>query len=188
MYIAGIDEVGRGPLAGPVSVGVVWVKKDLDIKELFPGVTDSKKLSEKKREEIYEKALTSPDVAYVVASTSPKDIDAKGIEWALRTAIAKCCSKLPEGTFVYLDGRLKAPETFKQETVVGGDLKIPAISLASIVAKVERDRYMKKISEDYPMYGFHKHKGYGTKAHMEAIAEFGLSEVHRASFCKNVIK
>lgn len=188
MYVAGIDEVGRGPLAGPVSVGAVWVTKDINIQELFPGVTDSKKLSEKKREEIYEKVLTSDVVSYVVASTSPGDIDARGIEWALSAAVRKCCSKLPEDTFVYLDGRLKAPKEFKQETVVGGDAKIPAISLASIVAKVERDRYMKKLSEDHPVYGFHKHKGYGTKAHMEAIAEFGLSEVHRTSFCRNLIK
>lgn len=187
MHIAGIDEVGRGPLAGPVSVGVVWIKNGLDIKELFPGVTDSKKLSEKRREEIYEKVLVSPEIKYVVESTGVKDIDMRGIEWALSDAIKRCCLKLPRDTFVYLDGRLKAPEEFKQETVVGGDLKIPAISLASIVAKVERDRYMKKLSEDYPMYGFHKHKGYGTKAHMEAIAEFGLSEVHRVSFCSRLI-
>jgi len=188
MYVAGIDEVGRGPLAGPVSIGIVWTKKGLDLKERYPTLNDSKKLSEKKREEIYELAKKDNDISYVVVSNAAKVIDEKGIEFAIRDAIARGCKKIPEDTFIYLDGRLKAPEAFSQETVVGGDTKVPAISLASIMAKVERDRYLKKMSQDYPKYGFHKHKGYGTRAHMDAIAEFGLSELHRVSFCRNLIK
>jgi len=187
MYVAGIDEVGRGPLAGPVSVGVVWVLKNVDLKGKFPLLNDSKKLSEKRREEIYEKALKDTDISYVVMSTSAEDVDEKGIEWSIKDAITRCCEKIPKDTFVYLDGRLHAPETFKQETVIGGDAKIPAISLASIMAKVERDRYMKKLSLEYPQYGLHKHKGYGTKMHMEAIAEHGLSSIHRASFCRRIV-
>ncbi len=187
MYVAGVDEVGRGPLAGPVSIGIVWIKKDLDLKEKYPTLNDSKKLSEKKREEIYELAKKDNNISYIVVSNAAKIIDEKGIEFAIRDAIARGCKKLPEGTFIYLDGRLKAPDNFKQETVVGGDAKIPAISLASIMAKVERDRYMKKISEDYPQYGLHKHKGYGTKVHMEAIVEYGFCEFHRESFCGRLI-
>jgi len=188
MYIAGIDEVGRGPLAGPVSIGVVWVKEGVDLKEKFPLLNDSKKLSEKRREEIYEKAKLDSDISYVVISNTADVIDTKGIEFAIKDAIARGCASLPKDTFVYLDGRLKAPESFKQETVVGGDAKIPAISLASIMAKVERDRYMKKVSEEYPEYGFAKHKGYGTKAHMEAIVESGFCDLHRQSFCRNLIE
>jgi len=188
MYIAGIDEVGRGPLAGPVSIGVVWVSKDVDLKEKYPTLNDSKKLSEKKREEIYERVIKDSEVSYVVVSNAAEVIDEKGIEFAIKDAVTKGCKKLPEDTFIYLDGRLHAPESFRQETVVGGDAKIPTISLASIMAKVERDRYMKKLSEDYPQYGLHKHKGYGTKAHMEAIVECGLSDIHRQSFCRNLTK
>ena len=187
MYIAGIDEVGRGPLAGPVSIGIAWTKKEIDLKSKFSNLNDSKKLSEKKREEIYELAKKDPDIFYCVVSNTAKVIDEKGIEFAIKDAITKACLELPKGTHIYLDGRLKAPESFSQETVIGGDAKIPAISLASVMAKVERDRYMKKLSEDYPEYGLHKHKGYGTKAHMEAIAEFGISEVHRGSFCRNLL-
>lgn len=188
MYIAGIDEVGRGPLAGPVSIGIVWVSKDVDLKEKYPTLNDSKKLSEKKREEIYELAKKDDDISYVVVSSTAKVIDERGIEFAIRDAIARGCKKIPEDTFIYLDGRLKAPEAFKQETVVGGDAKVPAISLASIMAKVERDRYLKKMSQDYPQYGFHKHKGYGTKAHQEAIIEHGFCDMHRETFCRNLTK
>lgn len=187
MYIAGIDEVGRGPLAGPVSIGIVWVLKSTNLKAKFPLLNDSKKLSEKKREEIYELAKKDKDIGYVVVSNSARVIDEKGIEFAIKSAIEKGCTKLPKDTTIYLDGRLRAPESFVQETVIGGDAKVPVISLASIMAKVERDRYMKKISEDYPQYGLHKHKGYGTRAHMEAIAECGLSDVHRVSFCKSIV-
>lgn len=186
MYIVGIDEVGRGPLAGPVSVGIVWIKQEFDFGGILPGLTDSKKLSEKKREELYKIAVRIPEISFKVLSNSAKVIDTKGIEWAIQDLIAKGCEHIPKDSFVYLDGRLKAPERFEQETVVRGDVKIPVISLASVVAKVERDRYMKNISPEYPEYGFYKHKGYGTQMHREAIAEHGLSEVHRESFCSKI--
>lgn len=186
MYIAGIDEVGRGPLAGPVSVGVAWCKDGFDLKKAFPFLNDSKKVTEKRREEIYEAVKKCNDVSFVVVSSSNKVIDEKGIEFAIKDAISRGCKKIPEEIFVYLDGRLSAPENFKQKSVIGGDGSVPIISLASIVAKVERDRYMQKIAGDYPEYGLGKHKGYGTKAHREAIVEFGLSEIHRESFCRNL--
>lgn len=186
MYIAGIDEVGRGPLAGPVAIGVAWCKKDFDIKEAFPGLRDSKKLSEKKREEIYKKAVESPDVDFVVAMNDASVIDEEGISFAITDAVEKGCMKLPEKAFVYLDGRLSAPDRFLQESVIGGDDSIPIISLASVVAKVERDRLMQTLGEEYPVYGLEKHRGYGTKAHREAIEAHGFSPVHRRSFCSRL--
>lgn len=188
MYVAGIDEVGRGPLAGPVSIGVAWCKEDVDLMKLFPFLNDSKKVTEKRRGEIYEAVKKCDDISFVVVSSSNKVIDEKGISFAIEDAIERGCKDLPEDIFVYLDGRLSAPEKFKQKSVIGGDGSVPIISLASIVAKVERDRYMEKIGEDYPEYGLGKHKGYGTKVHREAIVEFGLSEIHRESFCKNLTK
>lgn len=186
MYIAGIDEVGRGPLAGPVAIGVAWCKKDFDIGEVFVGLRDSKKLSEKKREEIYTKAVESPDVDFVVTMNDASIIDEQGISFAITSAVEEGCTKLPEEVFVYLDGRLAAPTRFLQESVIGGDDSIPIISLASVVAKVERDRLMKKLGSEYPAYGLEKHKGYGTKAHREAIVAHGFSPVHRKSFCSRL--
>lgn len=186
MHIAGIDEVGRGPLAGPVAIGVAWCSNDFDIQKEFPGLRDSKKLSEKKREEIYAKVLEIPDVGFVVSMNDAFVIDEKGISFAITDAVEKGCSKLPEEVFIYLDGRLAAPDQFPQKSVIGGDDSIPIVSLASVVAKVERDRLMKKLGEKYPVYGLEKHKGYGTKVHREAIEAHGFSPVHRRSFCKNI--
>lgn len=187
-YIVGVDEAGRGPLAGPVSVGVVKIAEGFDLLELFPGLNDSKKLSEKKREALFAKLqeeIKNGNVQAIVCLSSEKIIDEKGIAYAVRSALARGVRKLmpnPEEGKVFLDGSLKAPPEYSQETIIGGDATIPAIMLASVAAKVTRDRLMKKLALDYPLYGFEVHKGYGTAAHMNALREHGLCVIHRASF------
>lgn len=191
-WVIGIDEVGRGPLAGPVAVGVAMVPSDFDWQEKLPGVTDSKKLSEKKREEIFAavKALQSAgELNFAVALVSAKVIDAIGIVPAVRRALERSLGRLeaPIDATVKLDGGLRAPAEFtNQETIIKGDALEPVIGLASICAKVTRDRYMVRIAGQFAPYDFHIHKGYGTKAHRAAIARYGLSSEHRASFCQNI--
>lgn len=188
-YLIGIDEAGRGPLAGPVSVGAVLVPVGFDWDQV-PGVRDSKKLSEKKREEIYEfmqEFVKTSELRYAVATSSASYIDTYGIVPAIKRALVEALSKLgtaPQECRVLLDGSLKAPEEYTdQETIVRGDDSEPAISLASIMAKVTRDRMMKEVSPKYPEYDFHVHKGYGTAAHLKSIEKHGLSRLHRATFC-----
>lgn len=189
-FLIGIDEAGRGPLAGPVSVGAVLVPIDFDWAPLS-GAKDSKQMTEKAREAVFEKMQElkkSGAIRFVVALSSATTIDTKGIVLAIRTALEGAIGKLevdPLECKVLLDGGLKAPvEYIHQETIVRGDSKEKVIALASIAAKVLRDRHMMKIAEKYPQYGFEIHKGYGTKKHSEAIEKFGLSEIHRRSFCR----
>ncbi|MDQ1299962.1 MAG: ribonuclease [Patescibacteria group bacterium] len=188
MILVGVDEAGRGPLAGPVAVGVVAVREGYDILAAFPGLNDSKKLSEKKREllfKILQQEMKAGNVSAVVCLSSARMIDDKGIAYAVRHALDRGVRKLlpnPEEGKVWLDGSLKAPSEYTQETVIGGDGLIPSIMLASVAAKVTRDRVMLKADAAYPLYGFRSHKGYGTKAHMEAIREYGMIEEHRRSF------
>lgn len=187
----GIDEAGRGPLAGPVAVGVVVAEKGYDFLTAFPGLNDSKKLSEKKREALYvllQEEIKKGSVRAKVCFSSEGIIDRKGIAFAVRTALARGVQALapdPTDVHIYLDGSLAAPKEYSQETVIGGDATIPAIMLASVAAKVSRDRLMKRLALQYPAYGFEVHKGYGTKAHQEAIRALGLSKAHRKSFCHN---
>lgn len=194
-YLVGVDEVGRGPLAGPVAVGVVVLPKEKlkEFKKIFKGARDSKKLTAKKREEIFKKIKESQKnnlVRYIVCYENNKVIDKKGISFAIKSCIKKAFKQLnlkPKETKVFLDGGLKAPQEFIfQKTIIKGDDNVLAISLASILAKVSRDALMSKISEKYPKYSFHLHKGYGTKIHREAIKSHGLSHIHRASFCRNI--
>lgn len=189
-FLIGIDEAGRGPLAGPVSVGAVCVSTGFDF-SLFEGAKDSKQMTEKAREAIFEKMQElkkSGVINFVVALSSATTIDTKGIVPAIRVALDGAIGKLavnPIECKVLLDGGLKAPaEYLNQETIIRGDSKEKVIALASIAAKVLRDRHMMKIAEKYPQYGFEIHKGYGTKKHSEAIEKFGLSEIHRRSFCR----
>lgn len=190
--IVGVDEAGRGPLAGPVTVGLVKIPADFDW-ELVPGVRDSKKISEKKRDVIYKRVLelhVQKKLSYVVKSVSAKSIDDKGISPAIRRSIAAGVSDLecdPTDTYIKLDGSLHAPVEFKQETIIKGDDKEMVIGLASIMAKVTRDRYMVEQDAKYPQYGLAQHKGYGTKLHREAIAQHGFSPIHRQSYCKNIV-
>ncbi|MDB5245432.1 MAG: rnhB [Parcubacteria group bacterium] len=186
--IVGIDEAGRGPLAGPVAVGLVRAPADFDFLTVFPGLNDSKKMTEKNRERIFEllqECVASGDISYLVAMPTAEQIDKYGIAVVIRTAIEKGLSKLVtenEPHKVWLDGSLKAPVQYEQETIIGGDALIPAIMLASVAAKVTRDRLMVELATQHPKYGFEKHKGYGTKAHYAALHEHGLSAVHRATF------
>jgi len=196
-YIIGIDEAGRGPLAGPVSVGVTCVPVDFNW-EHIAGVGDSKKVSPKNREAIFSRAqeLKKAGVlTYAVAMISAETIDKIGIVLAITKAMDSALTKIhrsglckPEDCFVKLDGGLKAPERFKfQETIIKGDQKEKVIGLASILAKVTRDRHMQKLAlkKEYALYSFDIHKGYGTKMHRKSIAAHGISDMHRKSFCKN---
>jgi len=202
-WMIGIDEAGRGPLAGPVAVGVAMVPVNFDW-TLLPGVTDSKKLSEKKREEIFKAAghlVKEGKIDLVVSMSGPQIIDRVGITTAVNRSISRALVRLEKNTTVErskrsvrleeesfkLDGGLRAPERFAdQETIIKGDQKERIIGLASIAAKVTRDRYMVKLSNTkcWTVYGFEKHKGYGTKAHREAILEHGCSSLHRATYCR----
>ena len=190
-WIVGVDEAGRGPLAGPVTVGLVKIPADFDW-ELVSGVRDSKKISEKKREVIYKRVLElhiQKKLSYVVKSVSAKSIDSKGIAPAIRRSIEAGIADLecdPADTYIKLDGSLHAPAVYEQETIIKGDDKEMVIGLASIMAKVTRDHYMVEQDMIYPKYGLAQHKGYGTKAHMAAIAEHGFTPIHRQSYCKNV--
>jgi len=184
----GVDEAGRGPLAGPVSVGVIAVPEGFDILKEFPGVADSKKLSEKKREKIFEMLETRAaggDTRFVVEFEDAETIDREGIAVAVRKALSRGVNALaPDSALVriQLDGALRAPAEYAQETIINGDELIPIISLASIAAKVVRDRLMVELAQKYPLYGFEKHKGYGTALHYEMLEKHGLCAVHRRSF------
>lgn len=189
--MVGIDEAGRGPLAGPVAVGACRIfAKDT---KRFAGFRDSKQLSEKAREEWLLRMRNwkkESVIDFAVCFASAQIIDKRGITFAVRDALRRALIKLapdPAKTKVLLDGGLKAPEIFKnQQTIVKGDGKEPAIALASIAAKVSRDRLMKRLAKKYPSYSFEVHKGYGTAIHRTAIRVFGLSPEHRISFCRNI--
>lgn len=187
-FLLGIDEAGRGPLAGPVSVGVVRVPEGFDVVKEFIGVADSKKLSEKKREKLFtmlEERARNGDLAFTVEFESAETIDREGIAVAVRRALSRGVNALaPDAAIVrvLLDGALKAPLEYAQETIIGGDATVPLISLASIAAKVSRDRLMLELANDYPQYALEKHKGYGTALHYERLQTYGLSPIHRRSF------
>lgn len=190
-YIIGVDEAGRGPLAGPVAVGTVKIKKGFN-PDFFKGIKDSKKLKEKDREDWFAKAQEARvegRLDFAVSLVSEKIIDKKGISFALRLGISRNLKKLRADSKdkIFLDGSLFAPAEFiNQETIIKGDEKVAVISLASICAKVTRDRYMTRLSKKHPQYGFEKHKGYGTKMHTEAIRKHGVLVIHRKSFLKSI--
>lgn len=187
-YLIGIDEVGRGPIAGPVAVGAfVFLKPQA--KQFFKGVKESKQISEAKREEWFEKIKEAQKLGlinFAVTFQSEKVIDAKGISFAIKKCLSDSLKKLkidPKEAEVRLDGGLKAPSEYeKQKTIIKGDAKEQVIALASICAKVLRDRKMREWAKKHPNYGFEVHKGYGTKGHYEAIKKYGLTALHRRSF------
>lgn len=192
MVIIGVDEAGRGALAGPVSVGAALVPQDFDW-SLIPGVRDSKQLSAQKREVIFARAqqLKREGILdFKVALVSAAVIDKIGITRAVARGIERSLKRLgcvPADADVRLDGLLRAPQIYTtQQTIIRGDQTEPAISLASIVAKVTRDRYMVRSAKQYPVYAFEVHKGYGTKKHQEALRKAGLCVMHRQYFCKVV--
>lgn len=196
-YLIGIDEVGRGPLAGPVAVGAVciYAEHKTKISKLFPITRDSKKLSAKAREEWVVRIREAESAGFLVTAVSfvtPAAIDKNGIAPSIRTALAKALEGLEHEvgeTRVLLDGGLHAPAQYKnQETIIKGDEKELAIALASIVAKVTRDKRMVALAKKFPEYGFEKHKGYGTRAHYEALEKHGLTPHHRKSFLKRLLE
>ena len=187
-YKVGIDEVGRGPIAGPVAVGIFVYKEGFDENE-WEDIRDSKKHTEIQRNKIYDYLVGKREqgvVDFKVAMTEPERIDSEGIIVAIQAALCLALKELgvhTKNAQLLLDGGLRAPKEFKhQETIIKGDAKERAISFASIVAKVERDALMKELGEKHPEYGFESHKGYGTKQHFEAIKKYGLLPIHRRSF------
>lgn len=187
-WLIGVDEAGRGPLAGPVSVGVVAVPLGFDVAAEFPGITDSKKLSRQKRELLFmaaERRFRQGDLQFDVRFSDHSYIDEHGISKAVEVAAHSGIRALsaPSHATVLLDGLLRAPRRYEQMTITGGDLRVPVISLASVLAKVTRDRLMEELSRHYPEWGFEQHKGYGTEGHRRAIKRHGLSAIHRRSFC-----
>lgn len=198
-YLIGIDEAGRGPLAGPLVVAGVAVSAEFDGRVLN-GIKDSKKLSEKQRERWFKVLTRHPEIQYAIARVSPKVIDrinilqaayrgAQSVYEKLRTSILQCikvdgnCSS--SNTFLchaLLDGSLKINPPASYEVIIKGDEKVPIISAASIIAKVTRDRIMRNLHKKYPNYGLDAHKGYGTEKHVRAIKKYGYSKIHRTSF------
>ncbi len=178
MIIAGVDEAGRGPLAGPVVAAAVILNPE----KLLKGVADSKKLTEKKREALYDQIIESC-LAYGIARAEVDEIDRLNILNASLLAMQRAIAQLtirPEKVLV--DGSVCPELSIEVEAIVKGDDKIPAISAASILAKVTRDREMLLLEKEFPGYGFAEHKGYGTEMHLAAIHRLGITPIHRKSF------
>lgn len=184
-YICGIDEAGRGPLAGPVVVGAVILPKD----SFIEGVNDSKKISEKKREKIYEQIIEEA-ISYSVGIVNQKTIDEINILNATKLGVKIALEGLKQRPDVIMVDALTNMDTLgiPYISVVKGDAKNYSIAAASIIAKVTRDRIMREWDEIYPIYGFAKHKGYGTAEHIRIIKENGPCVLHRKSFIKNFVK
>jgi len=183
-YICGIDEAGRGPLAGPVVVAAVIMPKD----SMIEGVNDSKKVSEKKREKLYE-LIIEEAISYSVGIVDQNEIDRINILNATKAGLTEAVRTLKVKPELILVDALTNIDTcgVPYQSIIKGDAKSYSIAAASIIAKVTRDRIMKECDKVYPQYGFEKHKGYGTAAHISAIKENGLCPLHRLSFVKNII-
>lgn len=178
--VCGVDEAGRGPLAGPVFAAAVVLGRG----QVIEGVNDSKKLSEKKREALFDK-IKEEALCYSIASVDKKTIDEINILNATFLAMKKAVEGLEiKPDFAMIDGNKTPDLDIDCEAVVKGDANSVSIAAASILAKVSRDRYMLEMAEKYPEYKFEKHKGYGTKLHYEMLDEFGASEIHRQTFLK----
>ena len=180
--VCGVDEAGRGPLAGPVCAAAVLLPMGLEI----PGLNDSKKLSAKKREALYD-IIVQRAVSYGIAFATVEEIETLNILGATYLAMNRAIARLtPPPALALIDGNRSAGITFPNRCVVGGDGKCASIAAASILAKVTRDRYMLEMAQHYPAYGFERHKGYGTKQHYAALREHGPCEIHRLSFLKDL--
>ncbi len=177
-YIAGVDEAGRGPLAGPVFAAAVIFEKGVYI----PEINDSKKLTEKKREELFD-VIIDKALAYSIVSVDEKEIDRINILNATLKCFNMAVSSLSiKPDIALIDGNRCGEMSVPYETIVKGDAKSMSIAAASILAKVSRDRYIMELDSVYPEYNFKKHKGYGTKEHLEAIQKYGPCPIHRLSF------
>ena len=182
--IAGMDEVGRGPLCGPVvCAAVILPLADADIIE---GVDDSKKLSEKKRK-ILSESIKNRAIAYSICEISPQEIDEINILNATKKCMKKCIETLSVKPDALLVDAVKEDFGVYTQSLIKGDALSYVIGAASIIAKVYRDELMEEYAKIYPQYGFEKHKGYGTKAHIDAIKKYGPCEIHRKTFIKNFV-
>ena len=180
--LCGVDEAGRGPLAGPVCAAAVILPQNCVIE----GLNDSKKLTEKKREALFA-VITAAAVSYGIAFATVEEIEQYNILAATFMAMNRAIAKLdPVPELALIDGNRSAGIEIPSRCVVGGDGKCADIAAASVLAKVTRDRYMRQMAELYPQYGFEKHKGYGTKAHYDAVRAYGPSPIHRPSFLRKM--
>ena len=180
--LCGVDEAGRGPLAGPVCAAAVILPRGTAIE----GLNDSKKLSEKKREQLFD-VICDTAVSYAIAFATVEEIEELNILHAAQLAMNRAIEELdPKPDLAIIDGNQAGDIRFPHETVVKGDAGCISIAAASILAKVTRDRFMLDMAQQYPMYHFEKHKGYGTKDHYSALREFGPCPIHRPSFLKNL--
>jgi ribonuclease HII len=186
-FVAGLDEAGRGPLAGPVVASAVVLPKNFSAKN-FWAVKDSKQLSEKQRDFFYKILTSQKNIKWGVGIVSEKIIDKINILEATKLAMKKAIANLNCVTdFLLLDGNFKIyyaclPAGRRQKSIIKGDQKVFSIAAASIIAKVFRDRLMQKFHKKYPLYGFDNHKGYGTKQHLDAIKKYGPCKIHRKTF------
>lgn len=181
--VAGVDEAGRGPLAGPVFAAAVIMSED----KYIPDIKDSKKLSEKKREKIFDYITENADY-YAIASVDEREIDEINILNATHKAMNAAVDSLAvKPDFVLIDGNSINNMALPHKTIVKGDAKVFCIAAASILAKVSRDRYITELSKKYPEYGFEKHKGYGTAQHIEVLKKYGPCPIHRKSFLKKIL-
>lgn len=178
--VCGVDEAGRGPLAGPVCAAAVILPAGI----VIDGLNDSKKLTEKKREALFD-VITENAISWSVSLVDETVIDEINILQATYRAMQQAVEGLPRpADFVYVDGNRSEGLTLPHECVVSGDARIPSIAAASIIAKVTRDRLMRDFAVRYPVYGFEKHKGYGSRAHYAALLEHGPCPIHRRTFLK----
>ncbi|MGN1130849.1 MAG: ribonuclease HII [Ruminococcus sp.] len=183
-YICGVDEAGRGPLAGPVCAAAVILPDNM----IIDGVNDSKKLTEKKREMLFD-VIKEKALAYSIAFATVEEIEKLNILNATMLAMKRAVEGLEiKADYAMIDGNRLPPIDIPCEYIVKGDAKSMSIAAASILAKVSRDRLCYEYAEKYPEYGFDKHKGYGTKLHTEAILNYGPCEIHRRSFLKKILK
>ena len=182
--ICGVDEAGRGPLAGPVCAAAVILPKGI----LIEGVNDSKKLTEKKREALFE-VIKAEAVSYSIAFAGVGEIEELNILGATMLAMKRAVEGLSvSADYAMIDGNRMPPLSISGECIVKGDAKSLSIACASILAKVSRDRLLYEYAKEYPQYHFDKHKGYGTKLHVEALREYGPCPYHRPSFLKKILK
>lgn len=183
-FIAGIDEAGRGPLAGPVSVASVIMP--LGESDLIAEVNDSKKLTEKKREKLFDEII-SKAIAYHIEFVDVETIDTINILNATKVGMMTCINNLSTKPDVVLIDAVKIDSEIPTESIIKGDALSYSIACASILAKVSRDRLMMELDKKYPEYNFKKHKGYGTKEHIDNLKKYGKCEIHRNTFIKNFI-
>ena len=183
--VGGLDEAGRGPLAGPVVVALAVMPLDED--KIIDGINDSKKLTAKKREELFEKIINTA-IDYSIVEVDEKTIDKINILQATKLGAKLCIENLKVSSYIVLTDALTFDTPQKIESIIKGDAKSYNIAAASILAKVHRDRLMIELDKKYPQYGFAGHKGYGTKAHIEALKKYGKCELHRDSFITHFVE